>query len=34
MIGMILKKIDYNALIDKMNNINYDTISEKNLIYI
>ena len=31
---MILKKIDYNALIDKMNNINYDTISEKNLIYI
>ena len=32
MIGMIL--IDYNTLIDKMNNINYDTISEKNLIYI
>ena len=31
---MILKKIDYNPLIDKMNNINYDTISEKNLIYI
>lgn len=31
---MILKKIDYNTLIDKMNNINYDTISEKNLIYI
>ena len=29
---MILKKIDYNTLIDKMNNINYDTISEKNLI--
>ena len=31
---MILKKIVYNTLIDKMNNINYDTISEKNLIYI
>jgi hypothetical protein len=30
MIGMIL--IDYNTLIDKMNNINYDIISEKNLI--
>ena len=26
---MILKKIDYNTLIDKMNNINYDIISEK-----
>ena len=26
--------IDYNTLIDKMNNINYDIISEKNLIYI